>query len=1086
MTSVRSCPADRAHTRLTASREGLARRAVAAAMASIALVLWMALWSAAPAASAAQIENLKMTGGSTSASVTATLDPEGESTECKLQYVTEAGYEAAGFRGATEAACSPSSVPSSTHAETVVVQLQGLVVNTAYRARFVLVGRPGGATSYVGEQSFATFGVAQLGLSLLDEEEKPYLQAGGHPFELVDDITLDTVPYLGIRGPDGQPKDIVMKLPEGLVGDPTAVPQCARYAEERFECSPASQVGVIVITLAEKAGNEVTQQEVFTEPIFNLVPPKGVAAQFGTRVSDIAGAYIDASVRTGEGYGVNAASLNITSLANVLAASVQMWGVPGSPAHDSERYCLPTPEKSGIGYMKPPCAEGSLPLPEVPFLRNPTSCDGPLVSTAIVDSYQHPGEEIEKTVKTASGMIGCGKLSFSPTLAVTPTSSSSDSPTGAEVVLHVPQNEATLAEPDLKDATVTMPPGLTVNPAAAGGMEACPLLHGNEAHPEEPGIDLENAEPAHCPAAAKIGMVDLETPLFPHKVFEGAVYVARQQANPFGSLLAIYVAIDEPDTGVVVKLAGRVQLNEQTGQLTTSFDENPQLPFENLRLTFFKGQRAALATPRSCGTYQATSVLEPWSHQAAEGEAEGTPDAQPSAQFQIVSGPGGAACAVAGFNPAFVAGTTSNQAAGFGTFSMRVSRNDGEQRLSTVSMRMPKGVAAILANVPLCGQAQANAGTCPAASKIGHVTGTGGVGADPVSLPQVGRPEDPVYLTGPYDGAPFGLSIVVPAQAGPFDLGTIVDRAKINVDPHTAQVVVESQAIPTLLRGVPLDVRSIDVTIDRPRFMFNPTNCEPMSVNGDVASAEGATAAVSARFQAAGCRSLPFNPGFNVFSHRGHTRRFGAYLRVQVTSGRGQANIKSVHVTLPKILPARDETLNHACAAAQFEANPAGCPADSYVGTAYAETPVLPVPLSGPAIFVSHGGAAFPDIDVVLQGDGVTVDLTGTTSIDKQITSSDFRSVPDVPVRRFELTLQEGPNSALAATGNLCRRLTTRYVEVSVHGHLVRRARHYTRRRRLIMPTTITGQNGAQITRKIVIAVEHCQKIKHKKRRNRR
>ena len=564
-----------------------------------------------------------------------------------------------------------------------------------------------------------------------------------------------------------------------------------------------------------------------------------------------------------------------------------------------------------------------------------------------------------------------------------------------------------------------------------------------------------------CHNASKVGTVVATTPLL-EKPLEGSVYLAQQEKNPFNSLLAIYVVVEDEREGVYVKLAGHVQANPLTGQLTTTFDGNrapvfagkpslegePQLPFSDLKLKFFGGPRAALMTP-DCGTYAASARLTPWS---------GTPAVTPAVPaFKIETGCGG------GFAPSFDAGTESNQAGGFSPFVTNISRSDQDQQLGQVSVKTPPGLLGMLSRVTLCGEQQAAAGTCPAASQIGHLTATAGAGPSPVSVPQAGRQEDPVYLTGSYGGGPFGLSIVVHGEAGPFNLGQKVVRAGIHVDPNSAQITIVTDPLPTILEGIPLDVRSATVVVDRAgssgvnQFIFNPTSCEPLAVTGTIASTKGAGANVSTRFQAADCASLPFKPTFKVSTEGHASKAKGASLTVRVTSGQGQANIGKVLVSLPKQLPARLTTLQKACTEATFAQNPALCPAASDVGTAKALTPVLNVPVEGPAYLVSHGGAAFPDLVVILQGEGIRLDLTGNTDIKKGITTSSFATIPDAPISIFELKLPEGPHSVLTtdlpakAKGNLCGQ-------------------------KLTMPTTITGQNGAQTVQSTKIAVSGCPK----------
>jgi hypothetical protein len=523
------------------------------------------------------------------------------------------------------------------------------------------------------------------------------------------------------------------------------------------------------------------------------------------------------------------------------------------------------------------------------------------------------------------------------------------------------------------------------------------------------------------------------------------VYVAQQGNNPFNSLLAIYVAVADPETGVVVKLAGHVVPDPVTGQLTTTFDNNPQLPFTDLKLDFFGGPRAALVNPDACGSYTATSVLTPWS---------GTPAVEPASAFEVNQG-----CHVPQFAPSFVAGTVNNQAGGFGALSVTFARGDGDQNLSAIQVKTPPGLLGVLKSVPLCGEPQAAQGACGQESLIGHTTVTAGAGADPASV--TGQ----VFLTGPYRGAPFGLSIVVPAVVGPFNLGTVVVRAAITVDPATTALTVSSDPLPSIMQGIPLQIRTVNVTVDRSGFIFNPTDCEPLALTGTVTSTQGVQAPVSSRFQAANCGVLPFHPVFSVSSPAQTSRNGGAALDVKVSYPSGaQANIHSVAVTLPKQLPARLSTIQQACPEAVFNANPASCGEGSMIGVGTAVTPIFKNPVVGPAYLVSHGGAAFPDIDVVLQGEGVTILLVGHVNISKAgITSASFFAVPDAPIGSFDLNLPEGPHSALSAVGSLCASPLT-------------------------MPTTITGQNGAVVQQATKIKVSGCtptkkkaKKKKHKK-----
>jgi hypothetical protein len=485
------------------------------------------------------------------------------------------------------------------------------------------------------------------------------------------------------------------------------------------------------------------------------------------------------------------------------------------------------------------------------------------------------------------------------------------------------------------------------------------------------------------------------------------------------------------------------------------------LPFEDLTLHFFGGSRAPLATPASCGSYTTAASIAPWS---------GNVPAEPSSTFQVASGPNGGAChSPLLFDPSLTAGTTSIQAGGFSPFVMTMGREDGEQALQGIQLKMPLGMSGTLSGVKLCGEEQANAGTCGPESDIGETIVSVGVGGTPFTV-KGGK----VYITGPYKGAPFGLSIVNPAKAGPFDLGKVVVRAKIEVNEETAALTITTDnegpyKIPTIIDGIPLEIKHVNVDVNRPGFTFNATSCSPLQITGKLTSSEGATSALSVPYQVTNCAVLAFKPKLEAFASGKASRLNGTSFTVKLgyPAGPYDANISRVKVELPKGLPSRLPTLQKACLASVFEANPANCPPASAIGHATASTPVLPVPLSGPAYFVSHGGEAFPSLIIVLQGYGVTVHLVGTTFISKAgITSSTFKTVPDVPVGTFELTLPAGPFSALTALGNICRQ-------------------------KLLMPTEFVGQNGALINTSTKIAVTGCPKVKkvshkHRKRKARR
>jgi hypothetical protein len=544
------------------------------------------------------------------------------------------------------------------------------------------------------------------------------------------------------------------------------------------------------------------------------------------------------------------------------------------------------------------------------------------------------------------------------------------------------------------------------------------------------------------------------------------VFIAEQDKNPNHNLLTLYMVIRSPELGIVIRSAGRVEPDPVTGRLVTTFYEIPQQPFSHFRFKLRSGQRSVLATPATCGAYTVTADLYPWSQPQTAIRRESS--------FQITSGVDGGPCPSGGtppFKPAVVSGTDSNTAGTYSSLYLRLERQDGEQEITGFGMTLPPGLIGNLVGIPFCTESQIQRAhqqsgaeaqrdpACPAASRIGATIAEAGVGGELAQTP------GSLYLAGPYEGAPFSIVDVTAAKVGPFDLGTVVVHLPLQIDPKSAQVRIPSGAadqIPHIIDGIVIHLRTIRVYVDRERFTINPTSCEPLSLlatvvgsGADFASAaDDEPAIVADRFQSADCASLQFHPSFAISTSGKTSRANGASLHVKLTypsAPQGaQANVHSVRVELPKALPSRLSTLNHACPDSVFSQNPGSCPSQSRVGFAKATTPVLPVPLEGPAYFVSHGGEEFPDLIVVLQGYGVTVDLVGATFIKNGTTSSTFKTVPDVPVGTFELTLPEGRFSALAANTNLC----------TASG--------------LVMPTMFDAQNGAKITQKTPIAVQGC------------
>jgi hypothetical protein len=924
----------------------------------------------------------------------------------------------------------------------------------------------------------ARFGVEDYEQLPEEEDGLAATQAGVHPFQLTTVLDLNTstlAANLNEQEPAAMAKDLHFQLPPGLIGNPTPFPQCTdsqfntESPEGGDECAPQTAIGAVMVTIYEPS---VVRFDTFTVPLFNLVPLPGEPARFGFDVAQVT-TTLNFAVRTGGDYGVTVNIDNINEIQGYMSSKVTIWGVPGARVHDSARgwACMEAAREEVVLGKKGICSllnETAAP----PLLSLPTSCGGPMFTTVQADSWAepkpaHPFEAPLFSKYEMGGLDGCNRLQFNPEISVAPDVAEASTPTGLEVKVHVPQtaalNPESLSESTLKDTTVALPEGVAVNPGGAGGLEACSETQvgylGKEQSEPDTNLFTSGLAVPFCPDASKIGTVEIETPLLPH-VIKGAAYLATQNENPFGSLIALYLVAEDPVSGTLLKLTGDVELVGPQGQLVTTFTNTPSLPFENLRLHFFGESRAPFATPAHCGAYTTNATFTPWS---------GNKPSQTSSTFDISSGPDDGPCpsATLPFSPALTAGTTSNQAGGFSPFTMTMSREDGNQNLKSIELHMPAGLSGVLTGIPLCAEAQADAGTCSAASLVGETTVSVGLGGNPYTVTG-GK----VYLTGPYEGAPFGLSIVNPAVAGPFNLGKVIVRARLELNPTTAAVTVTSDssgpyAIPPMIDGIPLEIKHINVTIVRAGgFTFNPTNCNPLAITGTLHSVEGGTSSLSVPFQATNCATLKFQPKFAVSTSGKTSKAGGASLTVKVTRSSGptsdQANFASVKVDLPKQLPSRLTTLQKACTAAQFDVNPAGCPAASAVGHARVLTPLLPVPLEGPAYFVSHGGEAFPSLIFVLQGYGVTIDVTSTTFISKSgITSATLKTVPDAPFTSFELTFPEGKYSALAANGNLCKS-------------------------KLAMPTAFVAQNGLKINQSTKVAVTGCPKSKKAKQHNKK
>jgi hypothetical protein len=661
-------------------------------------------------------------------------------------------------------------------------------------------------------------------------------------------------------------------------------------------------------------------------------------------------------------------------------------------------------------------------LERVPFLSNPTSCAA-TEFVARADTYEDPGEIISATAP-APPITDCESVEFSPSLKARPTTDHADSPSGLDVDLTLPQNEGPdeRATAALRDATVTLPQGLVVNPSSANGLGSC--------LPEEVGLtsDIGDTSPSfdlsrpQCPDSSSLGTVEVITPVFDDPL-EGSVYLATPNQNPFGSLLTLYLTVE--GHGLHIKLAGEVKTDPKTGRVSTTFTENTQLPVEHLRLSLFSGSFAPLRTPASCGTYKTTSVLTPWS------APESGPPATPSDTYAISRGAGGGACKAPANEPSFEGGTASPIAGAEAPFVFNLTRPDGSQELSSVTVKPPAGLLAKLAGVPYCpeaalaaaahktGKAEQSSASCPAASEVGTVTVSAGAGPAPFNAP--GK----VYLAGPYKGAPLSLAVITPAVAGPFDLGTVVVRNALHVDPTTAEVTAVSDPIPSILEGIPLDIRSIQLKLDRPSFTRNPTSCDPSQVSGSAVSLLGQSAPLLSRFQVGECGRLGFKPKLSL-ALKGKTKRTGhPAVRAVLKMPKAQANIASTTVVLPQGEFIDQAHISNPCTRVQFAEG--ACPPNSILGTARAYSPLLDAPLEGPVYFRSNGGEReLPDmvadlggqIHVTLVGFIDSVKVKGT---EQSRVRTRFLSVPDAPVSKFSLSLFGGKRGLLQNSVDLCR-----------------------------------------------------------------
>ncbi len=887
----------------------------------------------------------------------------------------------------------------------------------------------------------APFAIEDFGFSPSGLDGAASLQAGGHPYEQTTSFELASVAnepsQTDNHRPAKNPRDLAVTLPDGFVGNPLAAPRCpvkaleeARF-NQQFEtvspCPLGSRIGLVTLVDGRSDGAVGTlERSSLTTPLYNLQPEAGHPAELGfSYLRQYAIVLYADLVHTGAGYRLRVSVPGIP-VVDLDGTVVTIFGNPG--ARNEE-----------VG------ANGA-------FLTNPSRCsDEPLSAKLEVDSWEEPGDWLSKEEVSYPHVEGCDLLRFTPEFQLRPDTARSDSPTGPEVDLRLPNaasSASTLSSPPLRDATVTLPPGLTADPSLADGLQGCAAtgpagidIPQGSAHPDEAGEGeaigsdgLSHLAPGNCPPGSKLATATLETPLIDHPL-HGAVYLGAPDCSPCsnqdaeeGKLLKLYIEIDDPATGVVVKLPGTVSADPQTGRLTATFKQNPQLPFEDLKLNFFDGPRAPLTTPPTCGHFTTTTDLVPWS-------APQTADATPQSGFDLSEGANGSACvnseAQEPNKPSFEAGTQTPIAGSYSPFVLKLSREPGSQRLEAIDTTLPAGLTAKLAGVGECSEAQIAAAanhsgtaekaspSCPPSTEVGTVNVGAGAGA-PFYV------QGHAYLIGPYKSAPLSLAIITPAVAGPFDLGTVVVRTALYVNSETAQVHAVSDPIPTILAGIPLDVRSVALNMSRPNFTLNPTSCDPMAVTGNALSTLGQSAALSSPFQVGACNALAFKPKL-ALSLEGPTKRAkNPALKAVVTypSKGAYANIASAQVTLPHSEFLDQAHIKTICTRVQFNAgagNGSQCPPASVYGHARAVTPLLDQPLEG-NVYLRSSSHNLPDLVAALNGQ-INIDLAGKVDTGRGGgIRNTFEVVPDAPVSKFTLEMKGGSKGLLVNSENICKK----------------------------------------------------------------
>ena len=880
----------------------------------------------------------------------------------------------------------------------------------------------------------AKFGLNGFKVTFDEEDGSAATVAGSHPYQATTTFNVNTKPNpdTGEGTPEEDAKNLRFQFPPGFIGSTTAVDQCTSTEfltvdEEGYPgCPNKTAVGAYQAQVQFPA-----PAQLFDGPVYNLVPPPGVAAKIGFVVFNTP-VTTEIGVNQKPPYNLTASALNVPQVLELLGTSFQIWGTPGDPVHDPYRgRCLANTKVSKYGELISAgiCHTGQ---PETPFLTLPRSCTGPLTSTYEAVSWQQPNAAPDKGSFQAPGMTDCPGIGLSPEIKAKTSTAAADSASAFDFDLSLANEgfaeKGKRSQSDVEKARVTLPAGISVNPSSAVGLAACTKA-------QYEAETLTSVPGQGCPQASKVGEVEAETPAAAGKVIKGPIYVASQDDNPFNSLIALYIVLREPGLGAFVKLPIKVEPSEEqgpnAGRLVTVLDDAPQVPVSRFSFHFKDGPRAPLVTPSTCGTFNVEAQFSPWSDPSGAVPA--------SAPLTVSSGVGGGPCPVGAlpFRPGFGAGSLNNAAGAYSPFDMRFTRQDGDQDITRFDAVLPKGVTAKLAGVGKCpesaiatakaksGRAELAAPSCPASSRIGSSLVAAGVGSTLSYVP------GSLYLSGPFGGDPLSVISITPAVVGPFDVGTVVVHEALTVDPETAEVKADgshSEPIPHMLKGIPAKVREVRVQVDRPNFMLNPTSCAVKQAKAtlfgsylDVFSpADDSQVTLTQRYQAANCAALKFKPSL-ALSLKGAVKRGGhPSLKGVLTypPGGGYANAAKAVVTLPHSAFLDQSHIRTVCTRVQFAAKQ--CPAGSIYGKAKAITPLLDEPLEGP-VYLRSSSNPLPDLVVALHG-AIDVNLVGRIdSVNARIRTS-FESAPDAPVSKFTLEMQGGKKGLIVNSRNLCVR----------------------------------------------------------------